>query len=268
MTDIFAFEDFRKYLSAWIAGQGDNAYGMKGRIAKNLNISSTLVSLILQGKKTFSSDQASDLNDFLGHDESESDYLHLLIELDRAGNHRYKEKLLTKIRHMKKQSSQLAKRIRKDKELSEEQKAIYYSSWLYTGIRNLVAIDKLNTAPAVAKHLNLEISTVAKVFKFLIENQFCKEEKGKMVVGPQQIFMDKNSSFVNRQHQNWRFQALQQMENKKDADLFFTSPMSLSKEAFAEIRAMLPNFIQNIMKIVGPSESEVAACLNIDWFGY
>lgn len=58
------------------------------------------------------------------------------------------------------------------------------------------------------------------------------------------------------------------MELKKDKDIFFTSPMSLSKEAAAEIKNMIPSIIQNVMKIAGPSESETTYCLNIDWFEF
>lgn len=58
------------------------------------------------------------------------------------------------------------------------------------------------------------------------------------------------------------------MESRRSEDLYFTSPMSLSAAARDEIRTLLPTIIQNIMKISGPSTSETAACLNIDWFEF
>lgn len=58
------------------------------------------------------------------------------------------------------------------------------------------------------------------------------------------------------------------MNLQNENDLFFTSPMSLSKEAAEKIRQELPAFIEKISKIVIPSKSEVIRCLNIDWFEY
>jgi hypothetical protein len=58
------------------------------------------------------------------------------------------------------------------------------------------------------------------------------------------------------------------MERKKEEDIFFTSPMSLSVEAAEEVGKLIPNFIQTVMETVGPSNSEKVMCLNLDWVGY
>ena len=97
MLSIFEYTHYREYLEAWIESLGSKAYGSKGRIAEALGISSSLVSQMLKGEKTLTPDQTSDLSDFIGLIEIESDYLHLLVEHDRAGGHRYQEKLQRKI---------------------------------------------------------------------------------------------------------------------------------------------------------------------------
>lgn len=58
------------------------------------------------------------------------------------------------------------------------------------------------------------------------------------------------------------------MQNYDEKDLFYTAPMSLSKEVAERIRTQLPELIKQIIDQVGPSESEVVRCLNIDWFEY
>lgn len=268
MLSIFEYTNYRQYLAAWIDSLGSRSYGIKGRIANSLGVSSSLISQVLKGEKTLTPDQTSELSDFLGLNEIESDYLHLLVDWDRAGGHRYREKLQRKITYLQEQSRRIGKRVPRHKELNDEQRAIYYSSWIYTGIRNLTAVPGFDNIDAIAEHLHLESGTVTRVIRFLVENGLCQEEKGKMTYGPASTHVDKDSPFVNKHHQNWRFQAIQHMERRRDEDIFFTSPMSLSKHAAEEIRKLLPNFIQSIMKISGPSPSEVVACLNIDWFEY
>lgn len=269
MQAIFEFSNYREYLNEWIESQGSRSYGLKGRLAEALNVSSSLISQVLSGKKTLTPEQASDLCDHLGLNALEADYLHLLIEFDRAGSHKYKAKLQAKINLLQTQAKQIGKRVPRHKELTDEQKAIYYSSWLYTGIRNLTATPSTQHPEDIARHLHLETSVVSRVLRFLIDNGLCIEtENGGVTYGPASTHVDSDSPFVNKHHQNWRFQAIGKMEMRKEEDLFFTSPMSLSVEAAEEIRRLLPSFIQNVMKIAGPSESEIVACLNIDWFRY
>jgi hypothetical protein len=56
------------------------------------------------------------------------------------------------------------------------------------------------------------------------------------------------------------------MELHDEEDLFYTCPMSLSTEAFEHIRKLLPSVIQQVLKVVGPSDSQQVACFNIDFF--
>jgi uncharacterized protein (TIGR02147 family) len=268
MPSIFIFLCYRKYLQSWIGSLGSRSYGAKGRIAAALGVSSSLVSQILKGEKTLTPDQTSDLADFVGLNEIESDYLHLLVELDRAGNPRYREKLTKKLNYLQKQSQHIGKRVPRHKELTDEQKAIYYSSWLYTGIRNLTAVPGFNHVDAIAERLRLEPSVVLRILRFLIDNGLCKKVGNEINYGPASIHVDKESPFVNKHHQNWRFQGILHMEKRRDDDVSFTSPMSLSQQAADSIRKEIPNFIQSVMKTAGPTPSEIAACLNIDWFEY
>jgi uncharacterized protein (TIGR02147 family) len=268
MVSIFDYSNYCSYLSEWIADQGPSSYGLKGQIAKSLGVSSSFISQVFKEDKTLTSDQTSELSDFLGLTELEADYLHLLVEWKRAGSSRYKEKLQKKIQKLQEQSKKIGNRVPRTKELSNEQKSIYYSNWLYTGIRNLTAIPECKSVNSLARYLHLEPATVAPIVLFLIENGLCIDDEGKITYGPSAIHIDRDSPFVNKHHQNWRIKAIQKMDLKKNEDLFFTGPLSLSREAYDEIFKLLPTVIQKIMKISGPSNSEVVSCLNIDWFRY
>lgn len=86
--------------------------------------------------------------------------------------------------------------------------------------------------------------------------------------GPKSIYFPAESPFVIRHHHNWRHRAFTAMDRMDPEHLFFTCPMSLSEEAVKSIRALLPSVIQRVMRIAGPSASEKAYCLNLDWFEY
>lgn len=268
MLSIFDFTNYREYLSKWIASRGSRAYGLKGRLAQALGVSSSLISQILKGEKALTPDQTSDLCDFLNLTELEADYLHLLVEHNRAGNSRYRQKLERKIQALQTQSRKLGKRVPRDRELNDEQKAIYYSNWLYTGIRNLTAVPGCDQVDSIAERLKMDPSVIQRTLRFLIDHGLCREENGRVTYGPAGIHVDKESPYVTKHHQNWRLRGIHQMEMRRENDIFFTAPMSLSHAAAEEVRKLLPSLVQTIMKITSPSPSETVACLNFDWFEY
>ncbi len=268
MTSIFEFNSYYDYLSSWIASQPNKGRGVKGSFAKALGVSSTLVSFILSGKKPLSLEHASDLADFIGLNENESDFFFLLVERERAGHVRLKAKFDRKIEIARAQSKKISKRVKKDAELSDELKAIYYSSWIYTAIRNLVALEKYKDAASISRRLNIPLSTTTKVLQFLLENQLCVERDGIILSGPTYTHVDADSPYVNKHRQNWRLRGFSIMEQKNESDIFYTSPMSISYADADKIRDMILNYIQEILAVMRPSPSEKVCCLNIDWFEY
>ncbi len=93
MISIYDYSDYRKFLNAWIDRQSKTMKGLKGKLAVTSGVSSTLISLILKGDKHLSLEQASDISDFIGLDEKETEYFFLLVELGKAGSFKLKQKL-------------------------------------------------------------------------------------------------------------------------------------------------------------------------------
>ncbi|MBX3035089.1 MAG: DUF4423 domain-containing protein, partial [Bdellovibrionaceae bacterium] len=120
----------------------------------------------------------------------------------------------------------------------------------------------------IARRLNLPAPVVAKVLQLLTEQGLCMIKDGKLDYGAAHIYIDRDSPHAHKHQRNWRIRAMHIMEQGRDENMFFTSPMSLSREVFEEVRRLLPNVIQEISKKAGPSPSEKVACLNIDWFDY
>lgn len=267
-VSIYDFSSSYEYLAEWIASRPNSGRGIKGQFAKVLGVSSTLISFILSGKKTATLEQASDLADFMGLNEAETDFLFLLIELERANHHRLRTKLKRKVNQALLQSKKISVRVKKDIELSEEKKAIYYSSWIYTATRNLVATGVYRDALEIARRLNVSQVTVSKALHFLLENGLCEEKNGQIVVGPTYTHVDSDSPHVNKHRQNWRLLGFSMMEQKNEKDIFYTSPMSLSEVDAEKVRGMILKYIDEVLAVMRPSPSEKVYCLNMDWFEF
>jgi len=49
-------------------------------------------------------------------------------------------------------------------------------------------------------------------------------------------------------------------------ELFFSSPMTLSRKDKQKLREKIIEFIKDFMKTIQNSDEEILCCLNIDWF--
>lgn len=266
MISAFDFKDYREFLRAWLEQQPGR--GASSRLAEAMNISPSMMSLVMKGEKNLTSEQATELVEYLALNDLESDYFFVLLELGKSGSHKFTQRLQKKREQLLVQARKISNRVKKDVELNEEQKSIYYSSWLYTGVRNLAACPDYHDVHKIAEYLKVPYETLQPIVNFLVENNLCKLEKGQLTYGPQHTHQGSDSPYVNQQHRNWRLKANEKMEFRTDSDLFYTCPMSLSEEAYDQVRKLLPTFIQQVLKIVGPSPSEKVACFNIDFFKY
>lgn len=265
--NIFTFEDYRKFIRFWVGSQKERR-GTLSRLSKAMGISTTMMSQILSETKKLSHEMADQMALAMGLTDKETEYLFLLVDLDRAGTHSLKTRLKKRIHLAAQEARSLENRIRKDQELSETARATYYSSWLYSGVRNLAAIPELAFVESMSAHLGVSTETLLRVVQFLIENELLKREGGRLEPLSKITHLPAKSPLVVKHHQNWRLRAFQKMDEYREKDFFFTGPMSLSKELAKDIRTELPTFIERLGARLGPSESEAGYCLNIDWFEF
>lgn len=266
MESLFNFTDYRAYLTARIKAYPKNGYGVLGKLAEFIGVHPSLLSQIFKGEKSLTQDQAIAAAEFFGLTEIECEYFLLLVQIDRAGTPKLKSHLEKKLREAKEKASRLVNRLSAQRVLSEESKGIFYSNWIYTACRQLTAIDEFRTPETIAERLNLPLKDVRKVLEFLINEGLCVEENGTYRIGPKSTHLPDTSPWVTVHHRNWRQRAMEQMGQESPDSLYFTCPLTLSKEDIPKVRELIVKFIDEVYKVVDPSPSEELCCLNIDWF--
>lgn len=266
-VSIYHFQSYKDFYNSWVENQPRQGFGEYRRLAKELNISTTMVSQVFKGDKHLSLELASELCEYLRLDDGETDYFILLVELERAGSHKLRKLLLRQVKDRQEKSRKLENRV-KTKELSAEAKMTFYSSWMYSGVRLLADTGGFNDAEVISSRLNLPRNHVQKILDFLIENNLLVEEKGKLKMGSARTHVGSSSPMVTRHHQNWRIHAMSKIQQNSEDDFFYTGPMVLSEEVALWIRQELPSFVEKLNARLIPSPSEVVRCLNIDWFEY
>lgn len=265
---IFTYNDYKKYFNSWVEQQPKSGYGEYRRVAQALNLSTTMISQVFKAEKHLSMEMAADLCDYLNLNEDETDYFLLLVEYQKAGSFKLRSKLERQLKKAQEKAAKLESKVKKDIELSEQDKTIYYSSWVFQAVRLLTDIEGISDVEEIANRLNLPKNLIQKVVQFLLEANLCKREKGILKMGPAITHISAKSPMVSRHHLNWRLRGYQQMTFNDEKNFFATVPMVLSSELADKLRQELPQFIQTIAAEVGPSKSEVVRCLNIDFFEF
>ncbi len=264
---IFQFTDYRAYLKNHLQQLPKKGHGELTRIAKHLSVHTTLLSLIFQGSRDFSLEQAFDLADYLQLTELEREYFFQLVQFARAGNQRYRKFLKGKIDHTRTEANKIVHRFEHEKALTEAQKSVFYSSWVYSAIRLFTSTHPSGRRlEEMVERFELPRAKVVEVLDFLCAGGLVVEEKGKYKMSVQRTFLAQGSPHLLKHHSNWRIKAIQRSDRLNEEELMFTSPLSLSQSDFAKIRDQLAEALKNVSGIVKDSPAEEVACLNVDLF--
>ena len=255
-------KDFRYYIRTWARARGRGEFR---KISLALNMHTTLISQILNGKKCLTEEQASQLCVYMGLTQLETDCFLKLIQIERAGTENLKNIYKRQLQEIRTQATEVRSRVPESKELNEQDRALFYSSWQYSLVRLLTSIEHFQTAPEIAQRLNLSISRAQEILDFLTSRGLCKEAHGRYMRTEKNTHIEAHSSLVVRHHQNWRNKSIEFQERITPEDLVFTAPVSISKKDVPKIRTILLDAISDIAKLIELSSSEEVVYLGIDW---
>ncbi len=262
---LFDYSDYRYYLKSYITSLPKRGHGEISRLAKALGISATLISQILRSEKQFSIDQGFELCKYLGFDALETDYMICLIEKERAGSTQLKNYWQGKCDHFKEQSEVVSQKIKKDRELTEDEKMIYYTHYLFISIRLFCSLSP-KTILEIEQRFSLTRKKVLEYLDKLLALGVIQKNSDRYENTDQVIFLDKMSPHIYRHHMNWRVQAMKQIEKPKLDDLSFSYPMTISKKDFLVLRKKWVAEILEIQKTLLKTEPDTIAFLNLDFF--
>jgi uncharacterized protein (TIGR02147 family) len=262
---LFSYDDFGIFLSKEYENNSHLRRGDKKELAEFLNIHPTSLSQIFKGTRVFTDEQVYLLGEYLNLTELEMEYLLLLHQIHNTQNKKYKELLQKKKNTIKKRSLNLSERVVKDKELSNEEKSIFYSSWQYTSVWVYLSIGGGKTKEEIFERLGINKKVISEILEFLLKSGLCRIEKGKYCHQVSRIHLEKSSPILKQHHSNWRIKAIQKFDRPEMDDLTFTAPLSLSKKDYALLREELVQFIQRLSSVVEKTEPEEVYSLNLDF---
>lgn len=264
--DVYAYNDYKKLIQHWLQTQPKKGRGIGQRLAKELRISSVLVSQILNGSRSLQLDYAHGIASFMALNSHETNYFLQLVQLENAGTESYRKHIKENIQKMQNEALEISTRVAKDVQLSEEDRAKFYSHWHYSAIRLLTDIPTFQTLDSISQALELEKPRVREILDFLVDRGLCRQVDGRYLMGVKSTHLESHSPWVYSRQVQWRQKSIHSMETKTEDNIYYTGPMVLSQKDAEWIRKRLVELIQEVTNRARKSDSESLRCLIVDWF--
>jgi len=270
MADLFSFQDYRKYLEAWISEQPRGGRGMISGLAKAASCQPVYVSRVLSGRAQLSLEQAQAIQAELKHSGEETDFFLLLVEWDRAGTKPLKEYFQKKIDRAREARADLQKRFTEAPTLTREHQDIYYSSYHYAAVHTCISVPALQTLSGLEAFLKLPRDRLLEVLLFLKDCGLAIEERGRFRIGQLRLHLGKNAGLIRQHHSNWRLEALKSLDRGRgaqdDRSLHYSAVVSLSETDALRLREHWVKALEEFNQQVAPSKEETVRALVIDFF--
>lgn len=264
--DISTRSSYKELINDLIREMPKNGRGIASRLAKNISVNTTYISQVLSGDKNFSLEQGLKVARFFDFNELEKEYFMLLINKERSGSFELTKFYEEKISKLKVEFQQVKNRVGKSAELTDEEKAVYYSDWKYQAIKLSTDLEDCNNLREISTRIDVPISKLHHIYDFLLKKNLITQHKNKLEMGIAKTHIPASSPLVKHHHVNWRLKAIEELDRLESDELAFTAPLTISKKDFQLVRNEILELIQSISKRVENSKSEEIACLNIDWF--
>lgn len=264
--DIFEQASYKEAIKLYLRNWGRPIRGAFKNIAEHLGVNPTLVSQVLSGPRDFSEEQMFAVCEYLGLPQLESQYLMTLLQIERAGTvalKKYYSKFLERIRE---QSQLVSSHAPKSRNLSDTEKATFYSNYIYSAIHIASGLEQNVTFDFICKRFSLSPARAREILDFLLETQLITEKNGKFSTGASFTHLDKKSPFVQKLISNWRLKAIDAAAEMTDEEIFYSANFSVSKKDFSVLRKKMVQVIQDFILIAKDSPAEDIAQFNLDLF--
>jgi uncharacterized protein (TIGR02147 family) len=269
---VFKYSDYKKYVLDRIEAMPSGGRGELRKLAVELRMHTTRITHVFRGHDDLTLEQGLNLCRYLGLNDSERDFLLLLLQHSKAGSSELKNYFAKKLEAARSKSNELSKRIPGTARMSESDRATFYSNWFYSGIRLLTSTPGPHTVDRIAERLQLPRKLVGEVLEFLLAKGLCVADREGVQMGPKSTHLSADSPLISRLHSNWRLKGIEVLGRKSGVlapeELFYTGPISIRQEHAAKIRARIVEVLQEIADLSDADRPDRLYCLNVDWFAF
>jgi uncharacterized protein (TIGR02147 family) len=264
MAELYNFTEYKAFIRAML--EENKARGYQGKLAEGAGCQRSFLSQALNGPVEITPDHAAGMAKFWNLNDEESEYFLLLVSHSRAATAPLKRMIENRLESLRKMKEHIGERLKQPKLASSEDASIYYSSWQIAALHLLSGTKDYRTVEKMAKRLSLPEALVKELLQKLEGLGLVEKQASNWKNTKRSIHSPADSPYSWNHHSNWRQRALLDAQSPSEKSLHYTALHTLSQEDMGRLRELIRQFIEETRKIIGPSQSEELACLNIDLF--
>jgi len=262
-ASVLKFESYKDYLKVAL---GELGSGSRARLAKHLRCHSSFVSQVLGGPQNFSLEQAVQIPAFFSMLPLEKDGFVLLVERERSGSRELRKYYSEKLSVLKAEANRIESRMSKQKRLSAENEAIYYSDWQFAAIHVLCSIPEFQSLETIAKRLGMKPEEAQRKVEFLIQAGFLENDDGQISRQRSRIHLPADSPFSLPGQVSWRLRTIDAIRSRVDRDLHYSLVLAVSQKDIEDIGEKILGFVESLEPIIEKSPEEDIVFLGLDYF--
>lgn len=265
-TRVFDFTDYKEFIRTWVENQPKKGRGEFLNMATMMKVHTTQISQIFKGPRDLSLEQADSLADYLNFGTNERRYFLDLVNYARAGTKKLQAFYLHGLKDQKKEADRLRKRLKVKRTLSDSEKAIFYADALYSYIHLLTYLPDMNTVEKIAVRVKRNKLVVQDIVDFLLSANLLKKTAKGLEPSTMTTHVDAHSPYVLMHHRNWRLKAMERQGLHDPGDLFYSGQLTMSRQDYEHCKEVLRKTLEDLYRIMGPSESEEVYNFNFDFY--
>jgi uncharacterized protein (TIGR02147 family) len=263
---VFKFLDYKKYLKEAIR-QHKEVYGYKTKLSNAAGCRNSYFSQVLNSDFHLAAEHALGLANFWGFSAMEKDYFIQLIHLARAGTPELRKYYESICRQLAADHERAVVR-GSAKEVSEDWKALFYSSWHYTAIHDLTTFPGGQTAEAIARRLEIPKELAEEGLSSLKAMGLVEKRDQGWQASVQEVVVPVGTHHAALHVGHWTQRAaMDAVRRKRPLESFHKCwVFGVSPDDYRKLRELIIDHIQKAQKIVPASERRELACMNLHLF--
>jgi uncharacterized protein (TIGR02147 family) len=265
--EIFRYKDYQKFLKDLVAAHPKRGWGLLKRWSEATRISTSHLSLVIAKRKDLNVDQALAIARVTLMNSEETDYFLLLIQWSRAERRDLKEYFKEKLSILQKAHLKFTKSNPSDKVLTEEDRTLYYSTWLYSAVRMFTLVESKITVTDVAQRFKISTKKADEIVNRLLRLGLIElTPQGQIFPAVSVLSLDRDSPNLLRHQLNWRLKGIDHLDHLENEELAISFPMAISQKLFTRFSAEILKLIKQLSNDLKDDPADDIACLNVDFF--
>jgi uncharacterized protein (TIGR02147 family) len=264
MESLYQAKGYREFVAFQLKKAGR---GSRSALTEKLGVQLSYLWSVLNGKQDFTPEQILGCAEFFQLKESETEWLMLLLNRDRAASVKVKEYYQRQLNRLKGTQSEVQKRVRVANEVDSEYLLEYYSDWRPIAFTMAIRNPKTRTAKALAEKFSLSVTQSNQVLQLIEKAGMAKFEKDEFHPTQARFHLGSHPAALKLHHTHWRQKALEAIDQLREKDeLHYSSVMSIDLEAYQEIRKIILKSIEKMEPSIEKAKDSEVVVLAIDLF--